>query len=192
MPETAIIRQHPERAVPEQALEILAAGQVAHVGFLAGGRPCVIPMSYHYDPAIPDRLYLHGSHSSRALQRVASGDPVSVCVTTLEELVYSRTALYHSMNYHSVVCSGRGRLLDNAAAKDRVLRSMIARYFPGRTAGVHYDAPPAEHLANTALVEITIEEWSAKARTGGPKGPRDGDPDARGTAGVRSVSGVVR
>lgn len=28
------IRNHPERAVPEQAAEILAQGMVAHVGFV--------------------------------------------------------------------------------------------------------------------------------------------------------------
>ncbi len=184
MPDLVAIRQHAERAVPDQTPEILARGLVAHVGFVDGGRPCVIPMSYHFDPAFPDRLYLHGSLSSRALERAASGDPVSVCVTTLEGLVYSRTALYHSMNYHSVVCAGRGRYVTGAAEKDRLLRAMIARYFPGRTAGIDYEAPPPEHLAGVALVELIIEEWSAKARTGGPKGPRDADPDAPGTRGV--------
>ena len=184
MPETATIRQHPERALPDLAPDILTRGLVAHVGFVDEGRPCVIPMSYHYDPGVPDRLYLHGSLSSRALDRAASGDPVSACVTTLEGLVYSRTALYHSMNYHSVVCFGRGRMVADTAQKDRLLRAMIGRYFAGRTAGVDYEAPPVDHLTGTALVEVTIEQWSAKARTGGPKGPRDADSEALGTCGV--------
>jgi len=37
-------------------------------------------------------------------------------------------------------------------------------------------------------VEVTIEEWSAKARRGGPKGPRDDDPEAPGTCGTQSVT----
>ena len=183
----AEVRQHPERAVPDQAPEILAAGLVAHVGFVQDGRPCVIPMSYHYDPAAPDRLYLHGGHGSRMLAHLAGGAPVSVCVTTLEGLVYSRTALYHSMNYHSVVCFGRARLVEERREKDRLLRAMIGRYFPGRTAGVDYEAPPGEHLDGTALVEIQIDQWSAKARTGPPKGPRDDDSAAPGAAGVLPV-----
>ncbi len=187
MPHTIPIRQHAERAAPDQAPEILAAGLVAHVGFVDAGRPVVIPMSYHYDPLTPDRLYLHGSPSSRALERVADGEPVSICVTTIEGLVYSRTALYHSMNYHSVVCFGRGRAVTESSEKDRLLRAMIRRYFAGRTAGVDYDAPPEEHLAGTTMVEIAIEGWSAKTRTGGPKGPRDNDPDAPGTCGVSEI-----
>ena len=61
---------------------------------------------------------------------------------------------------------------------------MIRRYFPGRAAGRDYDAPPLEHLKGTAVVDLLIEEWSAKARRGGPAGPLDADPEARGTAAV--------
>ena len=62
------IKNHPERAVPEEAAEILSAGLVAHVGFIEDGLPYVIPLSYHYDSEQSDRLYLHGSIRSRALE----------------------------------------------------------------------------------------------------------------------------
>lgn len=58
------IKNHPERAVPEEAAEILSAGLVAHVGFIENGLPYVIPLSYHYDSEQPDRLYLHGSFAA--------------------------------------------------------------------------------------------------------------------------------
>jgi hypothetical protein len=34
------------------------------------------------------------------------------------------------------------------------------------------------------LVEVTIEEWNAKARRGAPTGPDDDSDDAAGSAGV--------
>jgi len=40
------IRNHPERAVPDESAEILAQGQVAHVGFVADGQPFVVPLTY--------------------------------------------------------------------------------------------------------------------------------------------------
>ena len=43
------IRNHPERAVPEQSAEILSQGVVAHVGFVEDELPYVKPLSYHYD-----------------------------------------------------------------------------------------------------------------------------------------------
>jgi nitroimidazol reductase NimA-like FMN-containing flavoprotein (pyridoxamine 5'-phosphate oxidase superfamily) len=178
------IRQHPERSVPDEAAAILAQGTVAHLGFCDGGQPFVIPLTYHYDPATPDRLYLHGAQTSRALRHLASGAPVCVTVTLLDGLVYSRTALYHSMNYRSVICFGRARRVTREADKRAIFEGMTRRYFPGRTAGRDYDAPPSSHLRATALVEVLIEDWSAKARRGGPKGPRDADPTAPGTCGV--------
>src|SRR5919198_1071100 len=106
------VKRHRERAVPEEAREILARGVVAHLGFCQGEQPFVIPFAYHYDPASsPDHLYLHGSHASRTLRHLASGAPVCVTVTTVQGLVYSRSAMYHSINYESVVCFGRARTI---------------------------------------------------------------------------------
>ncbi len=55
---------------------------------------------------------------------------------------------------------------------------------PHRQAGVDYSLPTAEQQAATELVALDIEEWSVKARTGGPKGPGDDDDSLPGTAGV--------
>jgi nitroimidazol reductase NimA-like FMN-containing flavoprotein (pyridoxamine 5'-phosphate oxidase superfamily) len=182
------LRVHPEREATGEAAAILAAGYVAHVGFAVEGQPYVIPMTYQFDPAEPTRLYIHGAHHSRLMGHLATGAPVCVTVTLVDGLVYSRTALYHSVNYRSVVCFARSGVQPAAAEQERVLERMIARYFPGRTAGRDYEPAPAAHLEATAFVALEIEEWSAKVRRGGPKGPRDADPIAWGTAGVVAFS----
>jgi nitroimidazol reductase NimA-like FMN-containing flavoprotein (pyridoxamine 5'-phosphate oxidase superfamily) len=181
---TTTIRQHAERAVPQRAEEILASGYVAHVGFEQDGRPYVIPMLYQYAADRPDRLYLHGGLSSRMIRHLASGVPVCATVTELDGLVYSRDARYHSANYRCVMCFGRGRLVEDDDLKQSVFMAMTSRYFPGRTAGTDYGIAPKSHLDATPVVEIVIEEMSAKMREGGPKGPRDADETAPGTCGV--------
>ena len=181
------IRQHAERSAPERAQEFLAAGNVAHVGFEREGRPYVIPMLYQYAIERPDRLYVHGGLTSRLIAYLATGVPVSVSVTELDGLVYSRDARYHSANYRSVVCFGRGRLVEDDAVKQEVFQAMTTRYFPGREAGRDYALAPNSRLDATPLVEIVIEEMSAKTRVGGPKGPRDADENAPGTCGVVEV-----
>jgi uncharacterized protein len=178
------IHQHPERAVPDRAQEFLAQGHVAHVGFEQDGRPYVVPMLYHYAAERPDRLYLHGGVSSRTLEHLASGVPICATVTQLDGLVYSRDAKYHSANYRCVMCFGRGRLLEDNQQKRQMFEAMTLRYFPGRTAGHDYTTAPVAHLATTAVIEVLIEEISAKMREGGPKGPHDADNDAPGTCGV--------
>jgi nitroimidazol reductase NimA-like FMN-containing flavoprotein (pyridoxamine 5'-phosphate oxidase superfamily) len=186
-PRVATIRSHPERAVTGHAAEILAAGHVAHIGFVDENRPVVIPFGYQFEAEEPDRLYLHGAAAGRAILRLESGEPVCATVTLLDGLVYSKTALYHSMNYRSVVCFGRGRRVTERTVQDRVYERMVSRYFAGRTVGRDYSAPTIAHLEATGLIEIRIEEWSAKMRVGGPKGPTDDQPDAPGTCGVAPV-----
>lgn len=181
---TTTIRQHPERAVPDRAEEFLTEGYVAHVGFEQDGRPYVIPMLYQYSADRPDRLYLHSGLPSRTLRQLASGVPVCATVTELDGLVYSRDAKYHSANYRCVMCFGRGRLIEDDEEKRVIFEEMTLRYFPGRTAGKDYTAAPKAHLDGTAVVEIVIEEITAKMREGGPKGPQDGIEDAPGTRGV--------
>jgi nitroimidazol reductase NimA-like FMN-containing flavoprotein (pyridoxamine 5'-phosphate oxidase superfamily) len=181
------LRQHPERAVPDRAGEFLAQGQIAHVGFVEDGRPYVIPMLYQYSSQSPDRLYLHSGFSSRTLLRLAEGIPVCVTVTMLDGLVYSRDAKYHSANYRSVMCFGRGRIVEDEQVKRAMFEAMTTRYFPGRTAGHDYAPAPSSHLATTSVVEVVIEEISAKMREGGPKGPQDAQDDAPGTCGVMEV-----
>ena len=177
------IKNHPERAVPEEAAEISGQGLVAHVGFIEDGLPYVIPLSYHYDAQRPDRLYLHGSIRSRALELLASGSPVCVTVTLTDGLVYSRKAMNHSMNYRSVVLFGTGREVTDHDEKFALFDLMVQRYFPDRMLERDYNPPPASDLGVTALVEVLIEEWSAKARRGGPTGPDDDRTDASGSAG---------
>ncbi|MGJ5816665.1 pyridoxamine 5'-phosphate oxidase family protein [Paludibaculum fermentans] len=183
-PINSTIRQHPERAASAEAGDFLAAGTVAHVGFQVDGQPYVIPFSYQYDSSAPDRLYLHGGHSSHTLRALAGGAAVCVTVTMVDGLVYSRTALNHSMNYRSVVCFGRARAVEDSAEKQAVFTRMIERYFPGRTAGEHYASATEAQLRATALVAVTIESMSAKVRRGAPTGPLDNDPGALGTCGV--------
>ena len=184
---TTVVRQHPERAVPQRAQEFLAQGHVAHVGFEHDGRPYVIPMLYHYSPDRPDRLYLHSGLASRTLQQLASGIPVCVTVTQLDGLLYSRDAKYHSANYRCVMCFGRGRTFEDEQEKRAMFEAMTSRYFPGRTAGRDYASAPSSHLTTTAVVEVVIEEISAKMREGGPKGPQDAQDDAPGTCGIVDV-----
>ena len=178
------VRTHPERAVPDEAEEILASGLIAHVGFVVEGQPFVIPMGYHYEDGT---IYVHGSRGGRLPRTLRDGAPVCVEVTLLDGLVASRDALYHSMNYRSAVALGRARAVVGDEEKAAILERMTRRYFAGRTVGVDYNPPSAADLKITELLAIPVEELNGKRRSGPPKGPLDADPDAPGTCGVFPV-----
>jgi nitroimidazol reductase NimA-like FMN-containing flavoprotein (pyridoxamine 5'-phosphate oxidase superfamily) len=171
-------------AVPDDAEDILARALVAHVGFVQDGQPYVIPMTYLYQDGA---VYLHGAPGSRTIRHLAFGAPACIEVTLVDGLIASKTAETHSVNYRSVICFGRGRLIEDDARRRAIFAALIGRYFPGRTAGEDYAPLTETELKRTWLVEVMIEELSAKGRSGGPRGPLDDDPDAPGNAGVYAV-----
>lgn len=182
-PAATRIRRHPERALalPEDADQILKTALVAHVGVIDNGWPVVIPMTFLYED---NCIYLHGAPGSRLIKALASGAPACVEATVVDSLVASKTAESHSINYHSVVCLGRGVLVEDRETQRAVFERMIGRYFEGRAAGVHYNHITEPEFKKTWLVRLTIEGISAKGRSGRPRGAFDDDPDVPGIAGV--------
>ena len=187
MEQRSTVRRHPERSVPKEAAEILSRGSVAHVAFLDEAQPFVIPFGYYFDHRAPEKLYLHGSKASRALRIASSSAPLSIAVTLVDGFVYSKSAMYHSINYRSAVCFGHGRVIDDRQIQRSVYEAFIRRYFPDRVQGRDYAPASDAELDATLLVEVSIEEWSAKARQHGAAGPHDDDPSVPGTAGVLSA-----
>ena len=175
------IRRHADRAVPDRIEEFLLAGQVAHVALVtdAGTAPRLIPFLYHYEAG---HIYVHGSPANATLGLLRDGREVSVAVTELVEIVASKTASNHTANYRSVIAYGRGRRIEDAAEKRRVLDAMTARYFPGRESPADYAPATDDEFGRMVLVDIAIDEASAKMRDMGPMGPGDSDPDVPGSA----------
>jgi nitroimidazol reductase NimA-like FMN-containing flavoprotein (pyridoxamine 5'-phosphate oxidase superfamily) len=159
------VRRRPQRASydPDTVFAILDAGFVAHVAFVDGDHPFVIPMAYVRRDC---DLVLHGSAVSRMLGVGASGAAISACVTLLDGLVYARSAFHHSVNYRSVMVLGSAREITDEAEKRACLDALVNRFAPGRAQLVR--APSEKELAATRVIAIAIEEASAKIRTGGP------------------------
>ena len=158
------IRRLPERAVDDRAviLDILDEGFVCHAAYVTEGRPVVIPTLYARDG---ERLLLHGSNSMGLAKAVRAGSPLSVAVTLLDGLVVARSAFNSSANYRSVVVHGDARLLEGEE-KRTALEVIIDRLIPGRLAEVR--ASTDAEIRQTSVIELGLEEVSAKVRSGGP------------------------
>jgi nitroimidazol reductase NimA-like FMN-containing flavoprotein (pyridoxamine 5'-phosphate oxidase superfamily) len=173
------IRRHADRAVPGRIEEFLRDGRVAHVALVLNGGPRVIPFLYHYETG---HIYVHGSPANATLAMLSDGREASVVVTTLVELVASKTASNHTANYRSVVAYGHGRRVEDLAEKRRVLDAMTDRYFPGRKTPADYAPAAEDDLRRMELIDIAIDEASAKMRDMGPMGTGDSDPQVPGSA----------
>lgn len=159
------LRRLPKRGSHEPAAihAILDAGFLAHVGFQTDGQPFVIPTLYGRDG---DKLYLHGSAASRMLGELEGGAPACVTVTIVDGLVLARSAFHHSMNYRSVVAFGTAARIEDEEAKTHALRVISEHLLEGRWQDVR--GPNGKELKATAVIEFSIEEASAKVRTGPP------------------------
>jgi uncharacterized protein len=143
---------------------ILDEGFICHVGFVFEGSPFVIPTGYGRDG---DRLLIHGSAASRMLRALSAGAEACITVTLLDGLVLARSAFHHSMNYRSVVVLGKGALIDEPGNKMAALRVITERLVPGRWEGVRQPTP--QEMKGTTVLSFSINEASAKVRTGPPK-----------------------
>jgi len=159
---TRVVREA-DRAVydRETVYRILDEGFLCHAGFVVDGQPFVIPTSYGRKDAT---LYIHGSAASRMLRQFKEGVPVCITVTLLDGLVLARSIFNHSMNYRSVVILGKATLVDDPAEKLATLRTLSEHILPGRWDDSRQ--PNERELKATSVLQLPIEEFSAKVRQG--------------------------
>ena len=167
LPQTSrtTLKRLPKRGSHERETinRILDEGFICHVGFIIDGQPVVIPTGY---ARVGEKLFIHGSQASRMLRALKGGSDVCVTVTLIDGLVLARSAFHHSMNYRSVVIFGNARLVDNPDEKLAALYALSEHMIPGRWQEVR--GPNEAELQQTTVLELAIDEASAKIRTGPP------------------------
>jgi nitroimidazol reductase NimA-like FMN-containing flavoprotein (pyridoxamine 5'-phosphate oxidase superfamily) len=159
------VRRLPKRGAYDRATidAILDEGLVCHVGFVMNGQPFVIPTLHARDG---DRVLIHGSAASRMLRNLDDGVDMCLTVTLADQLVIARSAFHSSMNYRSVVILGKARLIEEPRAKMNALRALVEHLIPGRWNDCRQ--PNEQEMKATWILELPIDEASAKIRTGGP------------------------
>jgi nitroimidazol reductase NimA-like FMN-containing flavoprotein (pyridoxamine 5'-phosphate oxidase superfamily) len=143
--------------------QILDKAFVCHVGFTIDEHPVVIPTGY---ARAGDDLLIHGSAASRMLKAMAREVDVCVTVTLIDGLVLARSVFNHSMNYRSVVIFGRARIVSDAQEKVAALHAFTEHIIPQRWAEVR--PPNQKELKATTVLALSLQEASAKIRTGDP------------------------
>jgi uncharacterized protein len=159
------VRRVPARGIYERAAidAILDEALVAHLGFVHDGQPYVIPT---LQARIGDTVYIHGSSASRAIRSLGAGIPACLTVTLVDGLVLARSAFHHSVNYRSVVVLGTCTAVEGPERREEALQAFTERLVPGRWAEVR--PPTPKELKGTRVLAMSLDECSAKARTGPP------------------------
>jgi nitroimidazol reductase NimA-like FMN-containing flavoprotein (pyridoxamine 5'-phosphate oxidase superfamily) len=159
------VRRQPKRGIynREEIYEILDKDCVCHVAFNYEGYPVIIPTIYGRKG---DKLYLHGAGSSRMMKTIASGIPISIAVTQVNGIVLARSLFNSSMNYESVVVFGKATMMEDENEKNVALEVISEQILKDRWNEARLPSP--KELKATMLLEVTIEDASAKRRIGDP------------------------
>lgn len=161
------ITRLPKRGSYDQATihSILDESLFCTIAWVNDGQPFQIPTGFC---RINNKVYVHGSVGSFYMRQLADGKP-SVClaVTLMDGLVLARSAFHHSVNYRSVVLFSKPELVADKSELYQVLEAFTEKMCPGRWADVR--KPTDNEWKATMVLSFTIDEVSAKIRTGPPK-----------------------
>ncbi|MEL6561760.1 MAG: pyridoxamine 5'-phosphate oxidase family protein [Bacteroidota bacterium] len=146
----------------ETIYRILDQDFLCHVGFVHEGSPVVIPTLYGRDS---NSLYIHGSMASRMMKNLEKGCEVCITITQVDGLVLARSAFHHSMNYQSVVVFGIAELV-TGKEKMTALEVISDQIIADRWEEVR--KPNEKEMKATMVLKISLDQASAKIRTGGP------------------------
>jgi nitroimidazol reductase NimA-like FMN-containing flavoprotein (pyridoxamine 5'-phosphate oxidase superfamily) len=151
-------RAHYDTETIHRLIDEIGTGSV---GYVFDGEPHVTPTLVWREG---DKVYWHGSSASRMLKTVRGGLPVCVNVFHLDGLVLARSGMHSSVNYRSATLFGRAAMVEGEKAKLAALEAFLERFVPGRWATLR--PVHKQELKATMVVGMTIEEASAKIRTG--------------------------
>ena len=148
----------------ETIYRILDEAFICHIGFVVDRQPFVIPTAYG---RIGDNLLIHGSAASRMMRALSGEIELCFSVTLIDGLVLARSAFHHSMNYRSVVIFGKAKIITDETEKLSALKAFTEHIVPNRWTEVR--PPTANELKATTVLSLSLQEASAKIRTGDPK-----------------------
>ncbi|MFN2463580.1 MAG: pyridoxamine 5'-phosphate oxidase family protein [Candidatus Dormibacteria bacterium] len=163
--ERSRVRRHPERGRYElEAIHaILDEALLCHLGTVVDGRPHVVPTLHARDG---ETVYVHGAPANRALTALRGGSEACLVVTLLDGLVMARSAFHHSMNYRSVVVIGPASEVTDREQKLAAMKALVEHVARGRWEEVRQ--PSETELQSTVILALSLDECSAKIRTGDP------------------------
>lgn len=146
----------------EDLYGVLDCGLVAHVAYVRGNYPVVIPMNYVRDG---HSVLMHGSSGAGLNRAAGHGFKLSLTVTLIDGLVYEYSLFNSTVNYRSVMAFGEAVPVADAD-KEEAVRLLSERLMPGRWSET--PRPTKKELAATYILRLPLDQASVKIRSGGP------------------------
>lgn len=148
---------------------LLHRGEAAVLSVVRDGRPLSLPRIYAYDQE-RDAVYVHGAHGGEMGKIIGEGGarggaPMALTVFEMGRLLPADEAGEFSLEYASIVVTGRAVEVEGPEEVEYGLRILMEKYAPHLEAGKDYRPVAPEEAARTSVIRIDIETWSGKEKT---------------------------
>jgi nitroimidazol reductase NimA-like FMN-containing flavoprotein (pyridoxamine 5'-phosphate oxidase superfamily) len=157
------IMRHPEREIKdrETVTALLKQSQVGRMATVNRERfPVIKPVNFLYWDR---KIYIHSSMKGEKVRDIRRGS--SVCFEVDEPIAYvsaKGSACSGNYYYRSIIAKGKASLVIHQGEKMKILEKLVEKYQPEGG----YEGISEEVLKRTALIEISIQEITAKERLG--------------------------
>lgn len=144
--------------------EFLAARPAGVLGTVDDGQPFLTPLCFAHD-AQDRSLFVHLSPTGRTAANVAENPRVVFTVFEMGRIVPADEADSFDNEYASVTLFGAAELLEDPTPKREALAQLMAKYAPHLEPSKDYRPSSTDAVAGTAVIEVAVEDWSAKRKT---------------------------
>lgn len=158
-----------DRLMPEeQALRLLREGEYGYLSMAdAGGEPYGLPISYVWDEAAGNVVYLHCAPEGRKLRVLAERPDVSFCVVGRTQVIPQR----FTTAYESLVARARATVVADDDERWHAVQLILQKYSPQHVAlGSQY---ARASLPRTAIIRLDLLSLSGKRKVVGQPAPAD-------------------
>lgn len=125
------------------------------------GRPLLHVNNFAYDDSA-GTIYLHTGLEGRTPRDVQDNDRVCLCIHEMGRLLPAKTAGEFSVEYASVMISGRVSIVTDELQAAHALQMLLDKYFPHLRPKRDYRPITKQELVRTCVYRIDIEQWSGK------------------------------
>jgi nitroimidazol reductase NimA-like FMN-containing flavoprotein (pyridoxamine 5'-phosphate oxidase superfamily) len=157
------LMRHPERELKDREtitalLEKSLVGRIATVN--KKGLPVIKPINFLYWNG---KVYIHSSLKGEKVKDIRRGSPICFEVDEPISFVTAReNACSANYYFRSIIIKGKAALVRQETKKLEILERLMGKYQPERG----YGKITEETLERTAIIEIVVEEMTAKERLG--------------------------
>jgi len=138
--------------------KIIDGCDCCHLGLIDGNMPYVVPMNFGYElKGSKLALYFHSAHEGKKLDLIKQNSNACFAMDGSHKLITGDAPCAFSMEYESVMGSGKITVLNNIDEKIAALKILMKQY----SSGVEYTFE-ARHSNSVTIFKLDVEEFTAK------------------------------